>query len=118
MTTPDAVQVLADRDEIHDVVMRYADGVDRRDMERVRACFAPDLEVDAWGGGFADRDSMIEYISGVAIFHTTMHMFGNQYIEVDGDRAHVDTYAMLTHQEAFRPIEQGSTGQRLGAMAG
>src|SRR5436190_2475765 len=77
--------------------MRYADGVDRRDMERVRACFAPDLEVDAWGGGFADRDSLIEYISGVAIFHTTMHMFGNQYIEVDGDRAHVDTYAMLTH---------------------
>jgi hypothetical protein len=97
VTTRDAVQVLADRDEIHDVVMRYADGVDRRDMERVRACFAPDLEVDGWGGGFADRDSMIEYISGVAIFHTTMHMFGNQYIEVDGDRAHVDTYAMLTH---------------------
>ena len=27
-------------------------------------------------------------------------------------------YAMLKHQEAFRPIEQGSTGQRLGAMAG
>jgi hypothetical protein len=93
----DAVQILTDRDEIHDVVMRYADGVDRRDMEQVRDCFAPDLEVEAWGGGFADRDSMIAYISGVAIFHTTMHMFGNQYIEVDGDHAHVDTYAMLTH---------------------
>ena len=91
------VQLLVDRDEIHDVVMRYAAGVDRRDMEMVRACFAPDLEVEGWGGGFADRDSMITYISGVAIFHTTMHMFGNQYIEVDGDTAHVDTYAMLTH---------------------
>ncbi len=94
---PDAVQLLVDRDEIHDVVMRYADGVDRRDMEQVRACFAPDLQVVGWGGGFADRDSMITYISGVAIFHTTMHMFGNQYIEVDGDTAHVDTCAMLTH---------------------
>ena len=97
MSTHDAVQLLVDRDEIHDVVMRYAAGVDRRDMEMVRACFAPDLEVEGWGGGFADRDSMITYISGVAIFHTTMHMFGNQYIEVDGDTAHVDTYAMLTH---------------------
>jgi hypothetical protein len=97
MTTGDALQLLVDRDEIHDVVMRYAAGVDRRDMEMVRGCFAPDLEIEGWGGGFADRESMIRYISGVAIFHTTMHMFGNQYIEVDGDTAHVDTYAMLTH---------------------
>ena len=97
MTAPDALRLLVDRDEIHDVVMRYAAGVDGRDLESCAACFAPDLEVEGWGGGFADRDSMITYISGVAIFHTTMHMFGNQYIEVDGDSAHVDTYAMLTH---------------------
>ncbi|MEX1008339.1 MAG: nuclear transport factor 2 family protein [Acidimicrobiia bacterium] len=97
MSAHDAVQLLADRDEIHDIVMRYAAGVDRRDMKLVGSCFAPDLEVVGWGGGFTDRDSMLTYISGVAIFHTTMHMFGNQYIEVDGDTAHVDTYAMLTH---------------------
>ena len=106
MSAGDAVQLLVDRDEIHDVVMRYAAGVDGRDMEMVRGCFAPDLEVEGWGGGFADRDSMITYISGVAIFHTTMHMFGNQYIEVDGDTAHVDTYAMLTHH---RDDEHGVT---------
>jgi len=93
----DAVQLLVDRDAIHDVMFRYADGVDRRDMERVRACFAPDLRVVDWGGGFADRDAMITYISGVAIFHTTMHMFGNDYIDVEGDTAHIDCYAMLTH---------------------
>ena len=29
--THDAVQLLLDREEIHDVVMRYADGDDRRD---------------------------------------------------------------------------------------
>src|SRR5262249_54573400 len=78
--------------------MRYADGVDRRDMEQVRACFAPDLEVTGWGGGFPDRDSMITYISGVAIFHTTMHMFGNMYVRLDGDVAHADSYAMLIHR--------------------
>ncbi len=92
-----AVQVLVDRDEIHDVMLRYADGVDRRDMDQVRSCFAPDLEVVDWGGGFPDREAMITYISGVAIFHTTMHMFGNEFIAVDGDCGHVDLYAMLTH---------------------
>ena len=97
MTAGDAVQVLADREAVHDVMIRYADGVDRRDMEQVRSCFAPDLRVVGWGGGFPDRDAMITYISGVAIFHTTMHMFGNDYIDVDGDTAHIDCYAMLTH---------------------
>ncbi|HXY91418.1 MAG TPA: nuclear transport factor 2 family protein [Acidimicrobiia bacterium] len=106
--THDAVQLLLDREEIHDVVMRYADGVDRRDMTRVRDCFAPDVEVADWGGGFADRDSMITYISGVAVFEMTMHMFGNQYIAVDGDRAHVDSYAMLTHH---RDDDQGVTNE-------
>jgi hypothetical protein len=106
VSSQDALQLLVDRAEIHDVVMRYAAGVDRRDMGMVRSCFAPDLRVEGWGGGFADRDSMITYISGVAIFHTTMHMFGNQYIEVDGDTAHVDTYAMLTHH---RDDEHGVT---------
>ena len=93
----DAAGLLADRVEIHDVVMRYAFGVDRRDMDMVRSCFAADLEVEQWGGGFPDRDAMITYISGVAIFHTTMHMFGNEFVEVSGDTAQVDSYAMLTH---------------------
>jgi hypothetical protein len=95
--TTDAVCLLLDRDEIHDVTMRYCAGVDRRDFELVRSCFAEDLQIDGWGGGFADREAMLRYISGVAVFHTTMHMFGNQFIEVDGDRAQADTYAMLTH---------------------
>jgi hypothetical protein len=97
MPARDAVQLLVDREAVHDVMIRYADGVDRRDMEQVRSCFAPDLRVVGWGGGFPDREAMITYISGVAIFHTTMHMFGNDYIDVDGDTAHIDCYAMLTH---------------------
>ena len=95
--TGDAVRLLLDRAEIHDVTMRYCAGVNRRDFGLVRSCFAEDLEADAWGGGFADRETMLRYISGVAVFHTTMHMFGNQFIEVDGDHAQADTYAMLTH---------------------
>jgi hypothetical protein len=97
VVTADPVQVLADRDAIHDVVMRYARGVDTRDMEMVRACFAPDCDASQWGPELADRDAMIEYIRGVGHFHTTMHMMGNQFVEVDGDRAAVDSYAMLTH---------------------
>ena len=48
---------------------------------------------------------MIEYIRGVGHFHTTMHMMGNQFVEVDGDRGSVDSYAMLTHHRDGRDGE-------------
>jgi hypothetical protein len=97
--TTDPVLVLEDRDEIHDVMMRYAHGVDQREMEMVRACFAPDVKTVGWGPGDGfDRDGLIGFISGVGHFRETMHMMGNQLIEVDGDRAAMDTFAMLTHR--------------------
>ena len=97
--TDDAVRVLADRDEIHDIMMRYSHGVDQREMEIVRACFAPDLKTVGWGPGEGfDRDALIRFISGVGHFRETMHMMGNQLIEVDGDTASMDTFAQLTHR--------------------
>jgi SnoaL-like domain len=95
----DAVRVLADRDEIHDIMMRYSHGVDQREMEIVRACFAPDLKTVGWGPGDGfDRDALIRFISGVGHFRETMHMMGNQLIEVSGDTASMDTFAQLTHR--------------------
>src|SRR3954452_9616921 len=69
-------------------------------MDVVRACFAPDLVTMGWGppGESFDRDALIRYISGVGHFRETMHMMANQLLEVDGDRAAMDTFAMLTHR--------------------
>jgi hypothetical protein len=93
-----AKQLLLDRAEIHDVMMRYAAGVDSRDFDMVTDCFTPDVDVQGWGGlTFEDRTALVGFIRGVANFHTTMHMMGNQFIEVTGDQAAMDTYAMLTH---------------------
>src|SRR3954451_22025385 len=96
-----AVRLLLDRAEIHDVIMRYAAGVDRRDFELVRSCFTPD--VTGWSD---DRETMIEFISGVRTFEMTMHMMGNQLIEVRDDEASLHNYAMLTHH---RPGYYGGT---------
>ncbi len=97
--TVDAVRILEDRDEIHDIMMRYSHGVDQREMEIVRACFAPDLQTVGWGNGEPlDRDALIRYISGVGHFRETMHMMANQLIEVNGDTAAMDTFAQLTHR--------------------
>ena len=111
-----ALQLLVDRAEIHDVMMRYAAGVDRRDFGLVSSCFAEDLKVVGWGNhNFPDREALIEFISGVAHYDMTMHMMGNQFIEVSGDRADMDTYAMLTHHRIDnegKPVELNVSGGR------
>lgn len=92
------VALLLDRAQIHDVNARYALAVDRRDWSLLESCFRPDVEVTDWGlPGSAGRTELLEFIKGVAHFHTTMHMMGNQFIAVDGDKATLNCYAMLTH---------------------
>ncbi|MEX0875804.1 MAG: nuclear transport factor 2 family protein [Actinomycetota bacterium] len=108
-----AVQLLLDRAACHDLLIRYAAGVDRRDFDLVESCFSADVDASAWG--FTDRDSLMGLIRGVAVFHTTMHMMGNQFIEVDGDHASMDTYAMLTHHmdgADGEPLEFNMSGNR------
>jgi 3-phenylpropionate/cinnamic acid dioxygenase small subunit len=94
----DAVQALIDRAAIHDLIMRYARGVDRRDLELVASCFAPDAAYDgALGTGGIDvvlaalRERMPRY-------RTTMHFLTNPLIEVQGDHASCETYALVYHR--------------------
>ena len=93
-----AVQALIDRAAIHDLIMRYARGVDRRDLDLVAACFAPDAAYEgSLGSGGIDvvlaalRERMPRY-------RTTMHFLTNPIVEVDGDRASCETYALVYHR--------------------
>ena len=97
-----AVQLLLDRAEVHDVLMRYSFALDRREFPEVAACFAPDVGGEWTFGPIADRDALLDYIRGVARFHTTMHFMGNEFIEVDGDHASLQAYAMLLHRATRR----------------
>lgn len=106
MTSPPArepaVQLLLDRTEIHDLLMRYAFALDRREFDVLAMCFVPDLG-GTWGfGPIPDRDTMLDYIRQVARFHTTMHFMGYEFIEVNGDEASLQAHAMLLHRATRR----------------
>ena len=103
-----AVQLLLDRLAIEDLFHSYAASVDRRDFAGVAACFAPDVRGRFGGEERRNRDELVEFISGVAFFHTTLHMLGNTLIEVNGDRAQLDTDAMIKHHAT---LEDGSDYQ-------
>lgn len=83
-----------DRQDIADVLTRYATGIDRRDWPLFRTVFTDDCELDygeigAWKGVDAVTDFMDKTH---ALAGHTLHRLTNQVITVDGDSAQARTY--------------------------
>jgi 3-phenylpropionate/cinnamic acid dioxygenase small subunit len=83
-----------DRQDIAEVLLRYATGIDRRDWSVFRSAFTADCELDygeigTWNGVDAVTDFMEQ---SHAMAGHTMHRLTNQVITVNGDRAEARTY--------------------------
>ena len=93
-----ALRQLLDRAAIQDVLLRYARGVDRRDLDLVASCFTPDAAYD----GSLARGTIVDALAALRVAVTryarTLHFLGNQLIELDGDQARSETYALAHHQ--------------------
>ena len=86
------VQAVADKIEIHELLARYARGVDTRDWELWKSVFTDDAVVDYSRSGIpsATRDEVAELLRGAfdPIPWATHHVT-NIEIDLDGDEAHV-----------------------------
>jgi hypothetical protein len=107
------VKWLRDRAQVEHLYRRYAFGVDSLDMELVRSVFHPDCVVV----GTLEDGSLDDYLEGIEqgllMYDATMHFTGNQYIELDGDRGHVETWVVGYHMEApGSPLEHLVLGLR------
>ena len=91
------VQELKDRDEIARLIRTYAHGVDRRDWDLVRSCFSDDAEAQGSRSTGPIEPYLAALRPGVEFYPTTMHFMGNQLVELDGDTAHIETYAVAYH---------------------
>jgi len=97
------LQTLLDRMEIVDVQTRYATGVDMRDRDLYRSCFADEMEMDMSGMGLGEpvkmsadawADQALSLVSG---FEATQHMITNHVIRIEGDRATCVAYVKAQH---------------------
>lgn len=97
LDTEAALRRLIDEADVSQVILRYADGLDRRDFDQVWACFAPDADVV--GSSFSGPlgEYLPRLLEGVRTFGATQHFMGNQLRSVDGDRAHTETYCVAHH---------------------
>jgi SnoaL-like domain len=92
-----ALRRLLDEADVAQVILRYADGLDRRNFDQVGECFAPDAYVTGSAFSGTLSDYLPRLIDGVQSFGATQHLMGNQLRSVDGDSAHTETYAVAHH---------------------
>jgi ketosteroid isomerase-like protein len=81
------------RDEIREVLARYARGVDRADADLLKSCYHADA-LEEHGGNYTGN--AFDYIDGavprIRLMGAMQHLLGSTHIEFDGDVAHVETY--------------------------
>ncbi len=91
-----------DEQEIRNVYLRYCRGIDRMDLDLVRACYHPDA-LDEHGDFRGGVDEFLAFVaSGLTRYERTMHFIGNILVEVTGDRARGEAYAIALHRLAPR----------------
>jgi ketosteroid isomerase-like protein len=98
---------LVAQQEIRDVLARYTRGIDRMDRELVLSCYHPGA-YDDHGAFQGTAEEFADWVAEVlAHFDGTMHFLGQQLVEVEGDRAHSETYCVAYHRRSQREGEDG-----------
>jgi ketosteroid isomerase-like protein len=97
-TRDPAVQELLDKQAIHEVLMRYCRGVDRRDEDLLCSVFHPDAldEHGVFDGNALEFAHMA--VDMLKQFTATSHMILNEYVQLEGDSAHVESYVLASHR--------------------
>jgi hypothetical protein len=105
---------LVAKQEIYDVLCRYCRGIDRLDLDLVRACYHPDA-VDHHNGFSGGLEEFLAWAeTSLRQMDGTMHSICNHLVEVDGDVAVAETYVHTTHWTArpLKPSHNAQTGTR------
>jgi 3-phenylpropionate/cinnamic acid dioxygenase small subunit len=94
------VRSLLDRQEILDLLTRYAMALDAHDWPLLRTCFTPGAVADY--GELEGVNTGIEEIvrtchRALAGLDASQHLLGNFVVEIDGDRAESTCYVHAQH---------------------
>jgi hypothetical protein len=84
----------ADKEQIAEVLIRYATGIDSKDWPLLRSCWTDEIDVDYGDlGHFATADALTDLMRQIHDgMGQTYHRISNLMIKVDGDRATARSY--------------------------
>jgi hypothetical protein len=83
-------------DQIRTLLQRYARAVDERDIDALSGLFHPGAEITG-SRGTQSREEWLADMAAPRSFPRSMHVIGEPLVTMDGDgdRAAVDTYAVV-----------------------
>ena len=91
------LEIMADKLECAEIVARLAKGIDRCDVDLVRACFHPDA-TDDHGAYKGSAEGFIEWVMPLLdTMKRTQHVIGQSLFEVNGDKAAGESYFVAHH---------------------
>lgn len=97
-----ALRELLDKQEIHEVLMRYCRGIDRCDEELLRGVYHPDA-ADNHGLFVGKAADFIPWaLKGLERDLNTKHYVTNELIELHGDIAYVESYVLAVHHRVAK----------------
>lgn len=104
---------LSDRQEIHDVLVRYCRAVDRGDLDLLLSVYHPDATDDhgMYSGNGHDFARWLLSRPGRAEL-VTQHHLTNSTVRCDGDVARAETYFVAVHRRPGPPVSVGQFGGR------
>lgn len=83
---------IVDRHEIHQVMLRYARGLDRLDNELALSCYWDDA-IEDHGHFVGTPKDFVPWADGTSLmFETTQHAVLNHFCDLQGDEAFCETY--------------------------
>jgi hypothetical protein len=92
------LQEIADRIELDQLIVRYAECIDAKDWDGLDSVFTADAHLDytSSGGPAASGDlptmkAWLRQMLGTGMFPTTQHLVGKSLVTYEGDRAHCRT---------------------------
>ena len=93
-----------DRLDLRDLAQRYADAIDRRDVNDLVGLFTPDGSMGVYEHGETESvleyhglDKIAEILGLVTIYAATFHIVANHRCQVDGSTATGTTYCLARH---------------------
>ncbi|CDO34448.1 MULTISPECIES: nuclear transport factor 2 family protein [Novosphingobium] len=92
-------QDLLARIELHDLVMRYCRGCDRRDFALVRSLYHDDATDDHGSMFRGPPDAFVAWLpQAMAPWELTIHTIGNSLFAIDGERAEGEHHVRAYHR--------------------
>jgi hypothetical protein len=109
----DALQRVIDELAVARLVVTYASGIDRKDLELVLSCFEPGAYVNGANGQGTCEEFYGAMLSQLAAYPVSFHFLGNQIRSLDGDAGWTETYCVAYHfSDDAGTVEAGVFGTR------